>query len=255
MIDKQTTLFLLGGHDLEMLTIRRLLKRKGFHFLDKNLSWGAKLSAYREYFDTHHHFVGVELLEDITPPHNYTLIDHHNEHAGKPSALEQVADLIGHTLTRYEQLVAANDKGYIPAMQTLGASQEEIRRIRRRDRAAQGISLKEEREILNPANLNIEKTGEVLIIKTPFDRFSPLTDHFYPQKHLIILNDQELMYYGPLTSKLTETFHNHLQENKMFYGGNPPSFLGTVKGVFSSAELDILKNQILSLSLAAENSG
>lgn len=252
MIDPQTSLFLLGGHDLEMLTIKRLLKRKGYQFLDKNLGWGAKLSAYRDYFDTQHQFIGIELIEDITPPPKYTQIDHHNEHAGKPSALEQVAALIGHTLTRHEQLVAANDKGYIPAMEALGALHEEIRRIRRRDRAAQGISLKEERKILNPANLHIEKAGEVLVVKTPFHKFSPLTDHFYPQKHLIIWNDQELMYYGPLTLKLTEIFHQHLQENKMFYGGNPPSFLGTDRNAFSTSELDILKNQILSLSLAIE---
>ncbi|MGC8866147.1 MAG: hypothetical protein ACP5O2_10565 [Bacteroidales bacterium] len=249
MIDKQLTLFLLGGYDLEMLTIRRLLKRKGYNFVDKKLSWGAKLSAYKESFDTLHHYIGIELIDDITPPARYTSIDHHNNDYEKPSALEQVAALVGHSLTRYEQLVAANDKGYIPAMQALGASKEEILRIRRKDRAAQGISLKEEKIILNPAHLQIEQIGEILVVQTPFERFSPIVDYFYPQRHLIVFNDHELMYYGSLTARLVDILQSLLKENKIFYGGNPPSFLGTGKGFFSKPELEILKNQIISLSL------
>jgi len=41
-------IFLLGGHDLEMLTIRELLHAHAPEcFVDKGLSWGARASAYR----------------------------------------------------------------------------------------------------------------------------------------------------------------------------------------------------------------
>ena len=41
-------IFLLGGCDLEMLAIKRLLKKYNKIFFDKNLKWGAKLSEYED---------------------------------------------------------------------------------------------------------------------------------------------------------------------------------------------------------------
>jgi len=38
-------IFLLGGHDLEMIEIGKILKAKGLTFHDRNLHWGAKLSV------------------------------------------------------------------------------------------------------------------------------------------------------------------------------------------------------------------
>ena len=143
-------LFLLGGYDLEMLTIKQLLEdRNDCVVADKHLYWdNALLSAYQEelleYADCE--IYGIELRENITVPDNYISIDHHNDRSSGPSTLEQVASILGVTLTRYQQLVAANDKGYIPAMKALGASKEEIDEIRRKDREAQGVT--EEDELL-----------------------------------------------------------------------------------------------------------
>ena len=151
-------LFLLGGHDLEMQEIVKLLQNQKCRqidssieempdcaYVDKNLSWGAKLSEYRDVlqrFGDRNDIIiyGIELNEDITPPSNYAAIDHHNERADRPSSLEQVAELFGVKLDRWQRLVAANDKGYIPEMKKMCATDEEIEAIREADRKAQGVS-------------------------------------------------------------------------------------------------------------------
>lgn len=81
-------IFFLGGHDLEMTEIRKLLEASGIRFYDRNLAWdNAFLSAYESEirsFGTGNRYVlyGVELKTDIVAPANYHWIDHHNEHAG-----------------------------------------------------------------------------------------------------------------------------------------------------------------------------
>ncbi len=49
-VENRKIIFLLGGEDLEMLTIKQLLLKEGFeegkNLFDEKLNWGAKLSAY-----------------------------------------------------------------------------------------------------------------------------------------------------------------------------------------------------------------
>jgi hypothetical protein len=144
-------IFLLGGHDLEMAEIRRIVEARGIQFYDYNLEWNtAKLSAYGNVLNNRNIFVGVELTLDITPPENYIIIDHHNENSHKSSSLEQVIEFLQSNfgleieMTRDLQLVAANDKGYIPAMLKFGASPDETDNIRKRDRKAQGATENDE---------------------------------------------------------------------------------------------------------------
>ncbi|MCC8197113.1 MAG: hypothetical protein LIP06_00645 [Tannerellaceae bacterium] len=137
--------FLLGGKDLEMITIREMLAREGISFADRELRWdNAELNAYQKELDQYGNqpdirIYGIELRSGEESSYtNYTLIDHHNAYADRPAALAQVAEILNISLSRYEELVAANDSRYIPGMQALGAIPEEIREIRLRDRAAQG---------------------------------------------------------------------------------------------------------------------
>ena len=68
-------LFLIGGADLEMSTIKQLLIANGFtegkNMADHHLAWGAKLSDYQNLFNETQTFVGIELVNDITPPLHY----------------------------------------------------------------------------------------------------------------------------------------------------------------------------------------
>ena len=205
---RKKRLFFLGGSDLEMEEIRNLLdslgciefdsenmmenRFEGCAYVDRNLSWGAKLSDYRnvlERFGDRSDIIlyGIELTEDITPLRNYIAIDHHNERADRPSSLEQVAELFGVKLDRWQRLVAANDKGYIPEMKKMCATDAEIEKIRRADRKAQGVSLEEEKSA-DALVLQCEKSDSTAIcttkngyfqIETTLKHISPLVDRFY----------------------------------------------------------------------------
>ena len=100
MSESERQLFLLGGHDLEMLTIRQQLDRTGIAYVDHQLRWdNARLSSYRKELEEASAkdwiVYGVELQEDIPKPPGYRAIDHHNSFAHFDSALEQVMALLG----------------------------------------------------------------------------------------------------------------------------------------------------------------
>lgn len=195
--DKKNTIFLLGGYDLEMIEIKSLLLAENYMVKDRKLSWdNAKLSNYVRFFNRTSQFVGIELQEDVKRPLHYKLIDHHNENAHMPSAIEQVADLIGVKLTKEQQLIAANDKGYIPAMKALGATDDEIADIRRRDRAAQGVTEEDERSADESIKNNLVKVGDVVLINSTTNHFSAVVDKTYHIKDKIIYNDFQIVQYG-----------------------------------------------------------
>lgn len=195
-------LFLLGGHDLEMQTIVQILTDRNVIFKDRYLQWdNALLSQYEEEIQQYGNkepfiIYGVELKEDITPPTNYIRIDHHNEYATYPSALEQVASILDHPLNRYQTLVAANDKAYIPGMLEIGASHEEINLIRQEDRKAQGVIEDDEKLAQEAITNGTEKIGSLYVVFTTANKFSPICDRLYPYEKLLIYTPNELIYYG-----------------------------------------------------------
>ncbi len=242
-MNKPNYVFLIGGYDLEMLEIINILKGEGLNFIDKKLSWGAKLSAYQDFFDSDGTFVGIELIEDIKTPQKYVAIDHHNERSGEPASIEQVAELLGIKLTYYQQIVAANDKGYIPAMRALKASEAEIQSIRRKDRAAQGVT--EQDELWGEeAVSNLEWRKDVVVVYTKSDRFSPVTDRLEVDK-LIVYNDHSLNYYGVNVNKLVEKYRNLIEEGKAYSGGGDMGFFGLVSGEFDEGELKDVVEEIV----------
>lgn len=76
-------IFLLGGNDLEMTTIKNLLVNAGEQFETHDLRWdNAKLSSYEKTLEEYGNspdcqIYGIELNEDILHPDNYVRIDHH----------------------------------------------------------------------------------------------------------------------------------------------------------------------------------
>lgn len=205
------SLFLLGGHDLEMNAIIQLLEEHHLIYKDRSLQWNnAYLSQYEQDLslfkdNSSYKIYGIELQEDIVPPSNYVRIDHHNQYTKLPSALEQIAELLHHPLNRWQQLIAINDKAYIPGLQQAGASQEEILRIRFEDRKAQGVSINDELLAEKAIRENKEETENLIVVRAYSDRFSPICDRLYPFKQLLIYTDKELVYYGkgiPLLQKI-----------------------------------------------------
>ena len=245
------TVFFLGGSDLEMTTVRHLLIEKGIPFEDKNLNWdNAFLSKYSDVFDKYkgYSIYGVELKNDLNDtPSGYYLIDHHNELSNYPSTLEQVSEILGHKLTEREKLIAANDKGYIPAMEKLGATKEQITEIRRLDRIEQGVTKVEEEEAIKSLSTK-ETYGNLIIIHTSSKRFSPITDALYPYKALLIVStkNKSFCYYGLGASKM----HNITKSNwTTYYGSGINGFFGgyldeNIPAKEADSEISMLINAI-----------
>lgn len=238
-------IFLLGGYDLEMQEIAALLEQSQWLFFNRNLSWSnANLSAYSEELQQYGHqenvlIYGVELQDDglASTYRNYVRIDHHNDYSGCPSSLEQVAQIIGIGLTWRQKLIAANDSGYIPAMQQLGASPAEIAEIRLADRKMQGCTPEDERLAEQSIRSELERTGDLIIVKSFTSRFSPLCDRLWPYRKLLIFTEDSLCYYGQDKGKLVKQFAPEIASGKMYHGGGDNGFFGVAEGNYSAEEI------------------
>jgi hypothetical protein len=241
-------LLLLGGADLEMQTIRDVLRREGVPYVDNNLRWdNALLSSYRSELQSIKDgqiIYGVELREDIIPPDCYQSIDHHNELSNSPCALEQVMEILHLPMNRYEQLVAANDKAYIPGMMEINATNEEIASIRRADRKAQGVTEEEERMAEKAIECHLEMKDDMIIVYALCSRFSPICDRLFPYNKLLIYTDSEWMYYGEGCGRVRELFAVESSLGNIFYGGGEKGYVGVKQNVYNKDEILEMINRI-----------
>lgn len=241
--------FLLGGHDLEMAEIRRILEVSKIQYFDRNLKWEtARLSAYADILNNKNEFIGVELDIDITPPINYKSINHHNTYSSNSSSLEQVCELLNIELTREQQLIAANDKGFIPAMEAIGATQYEIDRICALEHIAQGIT--EEDEQLGERSIKENLTTEkgITVVKSLTPHFRTITEKLYPNSKLLIYNKTELNYYGIGAKKLAYIFKELIDEKSAYSGGSGDGYFGiNSKGMAQFGNVKAVKEKIINI--------
>lgn len=192
-----------GGYDGEMVAIINACREAGVEVVDNHLGWGASASAYAEEIaqavSEGKVPILVELTLDIEVPSTAIIVDHHNENAGKPASILQVLDLLGVEPSREQQLIAANDSGYIPAMLALGATAEEIAKVRYADRAAQGITPEQEIEA-ERAIATAEVVNGVTIVRMAHSKTATVCDRlFNPEKEqrlLILSEDGESNFFG-----------------------------------------------------------
>ena len=235
-----TRTFLLGGHDLEMVEIRKMLNLHGERVIDYRLNWSnARLSAYSDVMDAQPdvEYYGIELQEDRPLPAHYIRIDHHNDYNDRPATILQVAALLHIAPDRHMQLVAANDSGYIPALKSFGASTDEILKIRLMDRAAQGVTAEDERLAEQSIKYNLTTLKGIQIVKSLTPRFSPICDRLFPYQRLLIYNDSEWIYYGDGKEALTKELATDITRKRIYHGGGSQGYIGAAKGVFSSQEI------------------
>ncbi len=255
MLDLQNYLFLLGGYDLEMLTIRKLLEANDLDFLDAGLDWSnATWKAYTQ-VDTKDKIhlaisnkktiVGIELRGACPFNGDHIDIDHHGDRESEPSSIEQVANLLGLELTSEQTLIAANDKGYIPAMVEQGATEDEINKVRKADRKAQGVTEEDERLAKESIEKRLTEYEGITVVNSLTSKFSPIADLLWERESLLICNDKELNYYGVHKEKIVTQFKDFIEQGKAYYGGGNHGFFGLVKGCFSSKEIDKIKNEII----------
>lgn len=241
-------MFLLGGHDLEMETIRQLLVDSGEDYVDHSLSWhNAELeSYYSDMCDEDTVYYGIELRGKAPAGVNYRLIDHHNENSGKDASIAQVAAVLGVELNRQHMLVAANDAGYIDGMRRMGATTTEIEEIRLLDRKMQGVS-EDEETVAEKEVQSVEDRGGIKVLKTELNHFSPIVDRLYPYGQLLVYSDSELTYYGPGAPVLVGAFGSLVESGAAYYGGTGCSFFGIGAGHFGEETIAAYVNQIVDL--------
>jgi hypothetical protein len=206
--------FFLGGSDLEMDAIRALLRETvPGQCHDQRLGWGARTSAYREEIANAlaagRTPVLVELEDNLgLAPGAVVVADHHGERAGseQPTSLHQVFALLGlpaERWTRWFDLVAANDRGHIAEMVTIGATPEEIERVRAADRTAQGITPEEDGAGERAAReAETVAAGRLTVVRLPHGRTATVTDRLDPAlggqgfQNLLVLSPAEVNFYG-----------------------------------------------------------
>jgi hypothetical protein len=249
--------FFLGGRDLEMLAIRRVIVAAGLgSFIDDDgLAWGARASVYapriRQAIARRETPVLIELADDLPDDIDRSaliLVDHHDARAGAdaPSSLRQIHRLLGCDWTRNDALVDANDIGHIAGLRAFGASAEEIRAIRDADRAAQGVAPGDE-AVARDTIARAQFRGALLIVETPSSRTSPICDFLAPEyggpgaDQLFIVTPHTLEFYG--AGEIVRTLASHAGS---WWGGALPKrgFWGAPRSDRDPAKI---KAQILDL--------
>lgn len=240
--------FFLGGNDLEMEEIRVVLAADGnCEVHDDRLAWGwgAAASHYaaeiEEALRNGRRPVLVELILDVALDDSaIVVIDHHGSRAGQdvPTSLEQVFALLNHPpeeWTRWRTLVAANDRGYIDEMLAIGATPDEIVRVRAADRAAQGVTAEQEAAAATAVAQREQPCDALTIVRLSHTRTSPVTDRLHQAlggpgyQNLLVVCPGENHFFGDgaHVKALSERRHD-------FVGGALPARgfwgMGSVEG-------------------------
>lgn len=234
-------------NDGEAIQIKNILENKNIKTLITKQGWGASWAnlepevkeKIKEFKNKNFKIFGVELQG--TAPEGAVNIDHHkydgDDRSNERSSLEQVADLIGHKLSLFEEFVSANDKGFIPKMIELAKiknlSKEEtqklINEVRLQDRAAQGITPEQEK-IAEEAIKEAEVSDNLTVVRMSHSKTATVCDRLYGgYKNLLVLSeDGEVNFFGcqKVIKKLSDLVKGSwsggdLDHDNGFWGGYP----------------------------------
>ncbi len=203
--------FIIPANDGEAVEIRKILRTNGVDHVVTRQPWGATwaglepavIEKIQEVLSVNPSIVmyGVEL----GGPARFGAIniDHHiyrdEDRSNEKSSIEQVAALLGIKLTRYQILVAANDKGWIPELKAMGASENEIKIIRAQDRLSQGVTPDQEAQAVVDINA-AEVQGSKWLIRCPKGSTSAITDRLFGRYTELLTVDElnsKWIYFGP----------------------------------------------------------
>ena len=201
---KKTYHFFVGGYDLEMIEVVKILIEQKINFDDLSLSWAdAKVSAYEKRITEmlKDEFIPVllELKIDISLPKTVVIIDHHNECSSNPATILQVLNLLGLQPTRLQSLIAANDSGAYWGLKTAGANSDEVHLIRQLERSMQGFTPAMELISIKAAKTAFETNPILPIVRLPFSSFAAAKDYIWERggkEMVFIAADGEVEYQG-----------------------------------------------------------
>jgi len=255
--------FFLGGRDLEMRAIERLLKRNGqsYTWLPEvnwsNSGWALYQAGIIHAKSLDFTPVGVELNNTHDPvPKGSIDIDHHNERSQEKSSLEQVAAILGVSLSKFEMAVAANDIGHVRAMRSLGLVQSDIDRIRRLDRRTQGVTplqdkqaeeLVEQHHIHSRSELYSWEHGDIDVVFAGQVPYSAIADLMIKSNKLLLWSEGKFCYYGPGVGSLAREFNAEIEQGVFYHGGGSSGYFGLAEGKVSKDEAVLFRNKIVKL--------
>lgn len=247
-------IWIIPVNDLEAVEIRNLLQAHGQTVVTSQQRWGARwenleagvVAQVENLLQEHPNseVIGVEL--GGIPRWNGRNIDHHRygegDRTNESSSLEQVATELGVGLNRYLQLVAANDKGWIPALQATGAKTGEVDAVRQSDRCAQGVTPDDEAQAVRDL-ASAEWRGRKVLVHCPKGSTSAHTDRLYGQfDECLTCGPDKWIYFGPRHHQLHELVHSQsLGNERDWVGGKPESgYAGFVTP--SEAAQDVIRS-------------
>ncbi|MBQ4876364.1 hypothetical protein J8M21_03980 [Pseudoalteromonas luteoviolacea] len=186
MLTQQNTSILCPTNDLEAHSIIELAKLHGFTIFEGPSFWGATLADALAEIDLNTckpNLLAIELPDLDGEAQQYLdqtgivlhTLDHHqypqSDARHTLSAIEQFAALFSLPLSDYEQLVAANDKGFIPGLLAAGASYQQMRQIRDDEARVRGVAQERAQAFtwLNTALSSVTSTDDVVYLACPAD--------------------------------------------------------------------------------------
>ena len=247
MSNNSKILIVTPVNDGESAQITKILKEKNIKTLITKQGWGASWAnlepeikkQIENYKNKNFEVFGVELQG--AAPSGAVNIDHHrydgDDRTNELSSLEQVAQLVNHKLSLFEEFVSANDKGFIPAMYELAKTknldeketQKMVEKVRLRDRAAQGITPEQEK-IAEEAIKKAEVFDRLTVIHMEHSKTATVCDRLYGKyKNLLVVSsDGEANFFGSreVIQKLSGLVEGSwsggdLDHNNGFWGGYP----------------------------------
>jgi hypothetical protein len=208
-MNNKNRVWVIPANDLESMRIGEILKLHNEAFYTTTQKWGASWCNIEEEIRDTLTAVprgtvvyGIELIGVANIPGCTVVnIDHHryngDDRSNPKSSLEQVIDIVGCEITVWDRAVAANDVGYIPAIQELcetlnmpaAATAALVDTVRRKDREAQGVTSKEEQ--LAAEDMEHIVPDSTMVVGCSLNKCSPYTDHLFGQYETLVLISRE----------------------------------------------------------------
>lgn len=251
---KKNILIIVPANDGEAVEIRNILRAKKINHVVTRQPWGATWAGLEpeavkeiEGFITANPSAVIYGVELGGPARwGATNIDHHiyrdENRSHEKSSIEQVAALLGIKLSRHQILIAANDKGYIPALIATGASENEIKIVRAQDRLAQGVTPDQEAQAVADI-ATAEVRGSKWLIRCPKGSTSAITDRVFGQYTELLTVDEhngKWIYFG---ARHLEFYSLTESSTKLarWAGGNPKNGFSGVEKPSSEFQKKILE--------------
>ena len=244
--------FVCPVNDGEAVEIRNLFWDNGETVVITRQAWGATWQNLEDSVVAevegliHNHsdtkVIGIELGGPAR--WNGSNIDHHkyqnDDRSNEFSSLEQIAQLLGVELSRFQRLISENDKGYIPALERFGASKDEIELVRAQDRLAQGVTPDHERQAVLDLE-HAEWRGRKILVRSPKGSTSAVTDRLYGKCDEALTIDEvngKWIYFGHRHYDFYSLTKNRVKGARWVGGAPESGYSGAEKpGGYCQAEI------------------